>query len=270
MPEKRKRAQIVSGSINQSKGKLPRPAIEQVPPDGTPAAKREGSPPPINGDASRTMGLSRRAYAAHRKKRGLPGGTDTAVRKAISAGRITAAVLSDGTIDQKKADKLWAETTDKSQQRSAASQSKAVAAAKETIAADEKREITAEEMDAVIEGAAEADLIDLADLDDDEGTGHSVTFAKANAADKAYSAKIKRLRYEQLSGSLIDKRAVLAHVFDLARKERDAWLQMPARKAANMAAELDVDAHLMEQVLDRYIREHLAEMAEIKFEPATG
>ena len=61
-----------------------------------------------------------------------------------------------------------------------------------------------------------------------------------------------------------------SHVFDLARKERDAWLQMPARKAANMAAELDVDAHLMEQVLDRYIREHLAEMAEIKFEPATG
>jgi hypothetical protein len=55
-------------------------------------------------------------------------------------------------------------------------------------------------------------------------------------------------------------------VFDLARQERDAWIGWPARVAANMAAELGVDAHMMEQVLDRYLREHLAELGEVKVE----
>ena len=51
-------------------------------------------------------------------------------------------------------------------------------------------------------------------------------------------------------------------VFDRARRERDAWLNWPPRVAANMAAELGVDAHRMEQVLDIYLRAHLTEMAE--------
>ena len=41
---------------------------------------------------------------------------------------------------------------------------------------------------------------------------------------------------------------------------------VPARKAANMAAELGVDAHLMEQVLDKAIRDHLADLAEVKID----
>ena len=33
-----------------------------------------------------------------------------------------------------------------------------------------------------------------------------------------------------------------------------------------MAAELGIEANAMEQVLDRYLRAHLAEMAEVKIE----
>ena len=55
------------------------------------------------------MGLSIRAYARHR------GVTDKAVRKAITAGRITP--NKDGTINAKKADKEWKDNTDKSKQR---------------------------------------------------------------------------------------------------------------------------------------------------------
>jgi len=55
-------------------------------------------------------------------------------------------------------------------------------------------------------------------------------------------------------------------VFDLARKERDAWIGWPARVAANMASELGVEAHDLEQVLDRYLREHLAELAEVRID----
>jgi hypothetical protein len=36
--------------------------------------------------------------------------------------------------------------------------------------------------------------------------------------------------------------------------------------AANIAAELGVYAHRMEQVLDMYLRQHLKEMAEVKIE----
>jgi hypothetical protein len=53
-------------------------------------------------------------------------------------------------------------------------------------------------------------------------------------------------------------------VFDLARRERDAWIGWPPRVAANMAAELGIDPHRVEQVLDRYLREHLAELGEVR------
>jgi len=36
--------------------------------------------------------------------------------------------------------------------------------------------------------------------------------------------------------------------------------------AANMAAELDCDPHRLEQVLDHYLRGHIAGMAEVKID----
>ena len=50
------------------------------------------------------MGISIRAYARHR------GVTDTAVHKAIRAGRITPE--ADGTIDADRADREWARNSD--------------------------------------------------------------------------------------------------------------------------------------------------------------
>ena len=50
------------------------------------------------------MGLSIRAYARHR------GVSDTAVHKAIRAGRITPE--ADGTIDPERADRDWAKNSD--------------------------------------------------------------------------------------------------------------------------------------------------------------
>lgn len=56
------------------------------------------------------MGLSRRAYAEHRKALGLSGTSEAAVRKALAAGRIS--TLPDGTIDPKAADRDWGGSTD--------------------------------------------------------------------------------------------------------------------------------------------------------------
>jgi hypothetical protein len=65
-------------------------------------------------------------------------------------------------------------------------------------------------------------------------------------------------------------------VFRLAREERDAWVNWPARVAALIAAELSascsetaggtvqVDQHMLHTVLERHVREHLAELAEVR------
>jgi hypothetical protein len=53
-------------------------------------------------------------------------------------------------------------------------------------------------------------------------------------------------------------------VFRLARDERDAWVNWPARVAAMMAAELEVDQHGLHTALERQVREHLIELAEIR------
>jgi hypothetical protein len=56
----------------------------------------------------------------------------------------------------------------------------------------------------------------------------------------------------------------VAQVLRLAREERDAWVNWPARVAAMMAAELEVDAHKLHTVLERHVRDHLAEVAEVR------
>ncbi len=53
-------------------------------------------------------------------------------------------------------------------------------------------------------------------------------------------------------------------MFRLAREERDAWINWPARVAALMAAELGVEAHPMQKVLETHVRAQLAELAEVR------
>lgn len=198
------------------------------------------------------MGLSRRAYAAHRKARGLSGGTDAAVRKALATGRIS--LEPDGTIDPKRADRDWEIATNPSQQRGEAAIAQGVEAARETKEADEHKPVPTAAVNAVNEAAEEL------------GAGQGVSYAKARAVNEILKAQRAKLLLKKLNGELVDRKAAEAHVFDLARKERDAWLQLPARVAATMAAELGVDAHVMEQVLDRYVRDHLATLAGVKID----
>ena len=52
--------------------------------------------------------------------------------------------------------------------------------------------------------------------------------------------------------------------FRLARTERDAWLNWPARISAQMAAKLEVDAHALHVALEAAVREHLQELGELR------
>ena len=54
-----------------------------------------------------------------------------------------------------------------------------------------------------------------------------------------------------MKGELVDRARATALVFRLAREERDAWVNWPARAAALIAAELGVEAHAVQKISRR-------------------
>lgn len=201
------------------------------------------------------MGLSRRAYAEHR------GCSESAVRKAIATGRIV--TEADGTIDAAKADAMWDARTDPAQQRGAHARARAAetAATTATAKAALNKPVPRAALDAVKDTLREAGSEPGAA----EGGGE-VSFVRARMANEVLKAQTARVRLQKMKGELVDRARATAMVFDLARRERDAWLNWPPRVAALMAAELGVEAHQMETVLERHVRTHLGELAEVKVE----
>lgn len=177
------------------------------------------------------MGISIRAYARAR------GVSHVAVQKAIKAGHIP--VEPDGTIDPAKADAAWARSTEPGRSRAKPEKLKPVAEA----AVGSVRE-TLKEQGLPASG--------------------SVTFVQARTAHEIAKAHLARLRLQERKGELVDRARATALVFRLAREERDAWANWPARVAALMAAELGVEAHPMQKLLECHVRSHLAELAEVR------
>ena len=193
------------------------------------------------------MGVSRREFARQR------GVSEAAVRAAISSGRIT--VEADGTIDVEKASAQWDRQTDPAKQRGPHANAMRVETQAGTARAAATKPVPKAAIDAV--------NATLGDGDSGPAAGGEVSFLRARMANEVLKAQTARVKLERMKGELVDRVKATNAVFDLARRERDAWLNWPPRVAANMAADLGVDAHALEQVLDRYLRAHLAQMAEV-------
>lgn len=198
------------------------------------------------------MGMSRRQYAAHR------GVSHTAVAKAISTGRIT--LNEDGTLDPAKADEQWNRQTDPAKQRGAHAQAMGTATAAGTARAAATKPVPRAAI------AAVSDTLRDAGADPDPSASGEVSFLRARMANEVIKAQTAKVKLAKMKGELVDRARTTAFVFDLARRERDAWQNWPPRVAANMAAELGVDPHKMEQVLEKFLRQHLSDMAEVKVE----
>lgn len=214
------------------------------------------------------MGVSRREYAR------LRGVSESAVRKAIATGRIT--LEPDGSIDPERADREWEQRTDPMQQRGRHAKVAAVPAGASPVAAGEERiearSQAIEERIAALEDTARR-------LDDGGGGGQQsaaagvpgveggeVSLLKVRVGNEMVKLHRAKLALERARGRLVDRARTLELVFGLARQERDAWIGWPARVAANMAAELAVEPHRLEVTLDRYLREHLSQLAEIRLD----
>lgn len=198
------------------------------------------------------MGLSRRAYARHR------GVAENAVRHALARGRIT--LEPDGTIDPEKADRDWAASTDPAQQRRHhAPEGREAAAMPPTQPAQRA------ELEKPVPRAA-LDTVQKTLGETPEKPEKDVTFLRAKTANEVIKVQVRSVRLAKIKGELVDRARAVATIFGLARRERDAWVQWPARVAALMAAELRVDPHQMETVLEQHVRRHLSELAEVRVE----
>ena len=182
------------------------------------------------------MGLSVRAYA---RRRGV---SHVAVMKAAKAGRIV--LEGDGTIDPAKADAAWDRATDPAKRNAKPS----------TSGTGKLRPVPDTAIGSVRETLKEQGL----------PSGGNVTFVQARTAHEIAKAHLARLKLQERKGELIDRARATSLIFRMAREERDAWANWPARTAALMAAALGVDVHAMQTLLESHVRAHLGELAEFR------
>jgi len=189
-------------------------------------------------------GMSERAYANHA---GLSRG---AIQKAKVAGRLV--LHGDSSINAAASDKKRVATTDPSKQRrTAKAKLKPVPNAALSAVGDTLRE----------QGMSAP------------ATGTSTTFLQAKTANEVLKTQERRLKLQKMKGELVDKACATALVFRLAREERDAWINWPARAAALMAAELSaalseagqdvtLETSLMQNILEAHVRAQLVDLGQ--------
>ena len=192
------------------------------------------------------MGISIRAYARHR------GVTDTAVHKAIRSGRVTPE--TDGTIDADQADAQWERNT----------------SAPKTGTQRPVVKVKVPEIDgpvrnsAATNGASGATGGMGATGSANVGGSGGTSLLQARTVNEVVKAQTNKVRLARLKGELVDRPQAIAHVFKLARSERDAWLNWPARVSAQMAAKLEIDSHTMHVSLESAVRDHLQELGNLQ------
>ena len=189
------------------------------------------------------MGISIRAYARHR------GVTDTAVHKAIRSGRVTPE--ADGTIDADQADAQWERNT-----------SAPKTGTQRPVVKVKVPEVDGPERSGA-GGAGGASGMGATGSANVGGSG-GTSLLQARTVNEVVKAQTNKVRLARLKGELVDRPQAIAHVFKLARSERDAWLNWPARVSAQMAAKLEIDAHTMHVSLESAVREHLQELGDLR------
>ena len=179
---------------------------------------------------------------SNRKLAEALGVSETAVRKALATGRISRD--ADGGFDVDQVKRQWAGNTDAAQQRRRPGARSPALKPVPAAAVDSVRETLRDQ--------------------GGEPIGGSPSFLQARTANEVLKAQERKLRLQRLKGELIDRARATAQVFTLARQERDAWVQWPARVAADLAATLGLETHTVQTELEAAVKGHLAELAELK------
>ena len=91
-------------------------------------------------------------------------------------------------------------------------------------------------------------------------------FARLKVAELALKVEARRLALDEEKGRLLDAAAANAAIDEIAGAMRDALLNWPSRVSGQIAAELGVDPHLVQSVLQQHVTTMLMEAAN-RFDP---
>ncbi|WP_417026874.1 MULTISPECIES: hypothetical protein [Citrobacter] len=98
--------------------------------------------------------------------------------------------------------------------------------------------------------------------------GAELSLDEARRIKENYLALLTKLEFQQKDGQLIELTAAEEVLFNAFRQQRDAWLNWPSRVAPLMAADLDVPADRMTEVLIEHVHKHISVLGEPEFNPA--
>lgn len=96
-------------------------------------------------------------------------------------------------------------------------------------------------------------------------TGATMSLDEARRVKENYLALLTKLEYRQKEGELVDLTEAKEVLFTCARQSRDAWMNWPARVAPLMAADLDIPADRMTEVLTEHVHKHISLLGEPEF-----
>lgn len=158
------------------------------------------------------------------------GVSDTAVHKAIKAGRVTVAGRTPTSgrplvaWPQTQAD--WLANSDQAKRSHVGSRGSP------RREADPAPQIP----------LAVSARVDETPADDGPAAGatRGPSYAQSRAIREAYQARLAKLEFEERSGKLVDAAEVKSRAFRLARSARDALMTMPDRLAPILASSMDV------------------------------
>ena len=97
--------------------------------------------------------------------------------------------------------------------------------------------------------------------------GDDTPLGRLTLARLALDVEAQRLAIDETKGRLMDITAANHRIDELAAGMRDAVLNWPARVSGQIAAEIGVDPHLLQTILQGHINDLLTEAAD-RFDPA--
>jgi hypothetical protein len=89
------------------------------------------------------------------------------------------------------------------------------------------------------------------------------SYSEAMRVKENYLALLRKLEYEEKSGSLIELAVVEAIIFEIFRSARDSWLNWPIRVAPFVAQKLGItEIDRVATILGEHVHSHLEELGE--------
>lgn len=96
-------------------------------------------------------------------------------------------------------------------------------------------------------------------------TGAQLSKEEASRVKENYLALLTKLEYEKEDGQLVELSVAETVLFAAFREQRDAWMNWPSKVAPLMAADLDVPADRMTEVLIEHVHKHISGLGEPEF-----